>query len=100
MTGLKGELNVWHRASENQLHQYKRNLDNLLSTIKVPEELISYDGKSWHNDRHMYYIDSLGDDIVQSCLSASQAAIPKCKVKKGIPKWTEMVKPAHDTAMF
>ncbi len=47
----------------------------------------------------MYYIDSVGDDIVQSGLSASQAAITKCKVKKGIPKWTEMGKPAHDTAM-
>ncbi len=71
-----------------------------ISNIKVPEEHISCDGKSCHNDQHMYYIDPLGDDIVQSCLSTSQAAIPKCKVKRGIPKWTEMGKPAHDTAMF
>ncbi len=82
------------------MHQYKRNLDNLLSNIKVPEEHISCDGKSCHNDQHMYYIDPLGGDIVQSCLSASQAAIPKCKVKKCIPKWTEMGKPDHYTAMF
>ncbi len=45
---------AWHRASENQLHRYRRNLDNLLSNIKLPEELISCDGKRCDSDRLMY----------------------------------------------
>ncbi len=88
---------AWHRASENQLHQYRRNLDNVMSNIKVLDELINCDGKTCDGDRYMYYIGSLGCDIVQSCFSVAQTAIPKCTVKRGIQKWTEMSKPAHDT---
>ncbi len=89
---------AWHRSNENQLRQYKMNLDNLLSNIKVPDQLINCDGKSC--DLHMYYIDPLGDDIIHSCLLASQEAISKSSSEKSIPKLTEMGNPAHETAMF
>ncbi len=44
-------------------------MDNLLSNIKVPEEIISCECKSCDCDWHMFNIDSLGDDHVQSSLS-------------------------------
>ncbi len=46
-------------------------------------ELIKSDGKCCDSEQYMYYIDSLGNDIVQSCLSTLQEAIQKCTVKKG-----------------
>ncbi len=63
---VSGNLNIdspesraklaWHQASEYQLHQYRRKLDNLLSNIKVPDALINYDDKSCDRYQHIHVL--------------------------------------------
>ena len=91
---------AWYRASDQQLNQYKRNLDHLLQHITVPDELLNCDGIHCRDEAHEYGIDLLGDELVQCCLIASQKSIPICNSKKSIPKWNDSGKPAYNTALF
>ena len=91
---------AWHSASDIQINQYQSNLDKELEHVSAPKSVLECKDKNCTNTAHNQLIDTFGDELIQSCMSASQTAIPKVKQKKGIPKWNELGKPAHETAMF
>ena len=91
---------AWCRANKEHIEQYQRNLDKEIKKIVIPDELLKCDKINCDEESHKYLIDTLADDIIQSCLCASKFAIPERKSKNGVPKWNDLAKPAYDDAMF
>ena len=91
---------AWHRAKEVHINNYHANIDTIVNNIVIPRDLLECNNLICTNEEHKHLIDSLGDSIVQCCISAGDRAIPKIRPKKAIPKWGDRAQPAKDTALF
>ena len=60
---------AWHKASEQDVNLYKDRLDDLLSNIKVDDEMLHCGAINCthHNDM----IGELYDSVMSSCITAS-----------------------------
>lgn len=79
---------------------YKNSLDNLLSSIKVPVDLVC---SNVHCTNHDQSIKELYDNIVSACIQAGQRHLPKTSaIKKvsSIPGWNEAVAEYKRKAIF
>ena len=91
---------LWACATESDVAQYKRNLNNELLSCNIPVDALScrdHFCKDHTNDLQQFH-----DTIINACLSAS-VCIPTCS-RKGrkmpVPGWSEFVKPYRDQAIF
>lgn len=90
----------WHVASEKQLDDYTRVLDQFLGDIKVPWGAIHCDDYFCH--QHCICLQEYHDAIIQCCLTASKSTIPHSGDfnAKVVPGWGDVVEHHRKCAMF
>ena len=95
-----GNKHAWCRATEEHIRQYQCNINRKLENIKISENVINCFDNNCSDESHLKSLDNLCEDILKSCFLASDECIPCVKLKKGIPKWNEVARPAKETALF
>ena len=93
---------AWHKASEQNVHDYQITLDGLLMDISLPHGAVLCD--DYHcpkNSSHRHDSDLLINSIVQCCIDAESQCIPRTAKKKkaGLPGWNDFVKGIHAEAL-
>ena len=90
----KYKTNVaWHKCTEVYIENYKHYLDKLISCIDFRLDAVSC--VDYQCIMHTGFLSDLYNNIVNSCIVATDMCLPKKDVKKGsskvIPGWNEHV---------
>ena len=91
----------WKKATENNIREYKINLNKNLDEINVPVDVLKCD--NLFCDSHKAAIEVFHDNIVDACLDAAANSIPLKTPKKGkpgIPGWTQFVEHKRQSSLF
>ena len=91
----------WHKVEIAQLEQYRIQLDRLLESVHVPEEVVNC--TMYECGRHNQAIEQLYNGIVNACLTAGKLALPQRNesVRRApISRWHEDVAERRDSAMW
>ena len=92
---------VWYKANSDDIESYQTDLNNLLTQIEVPYDVINCHDTLCQNQCHMKEIDVLCNRILSCCLEAGKKSIPQRSCKKGeVAGWREHVKPEKDHSLF
>ena len=92
---------LWTKASAEDIDGYKSMLDSVLDSVHVPFEALQCTNLSCDDVNHLTQISKFHDDIIHSCLRASDQHIPhNSPGHRGKPGWLEHVEPARQTALF
>lgn len=89
----------WHRASEENVMNYKLKLRALLSRITVPYDALRRNVSVSEYDATMDAIRVYHDSIVQACIDAATATIPRVK-KKRKAGWGQHCEPQRKQAIL
>ena len=91
----------WSKASENQLTDFKNDLNENLSNIKIGNGLLCKDVHCL-SSQHRTQIDKFTFDILNCLEQATTANIPPVNVphQKNIPGWKDLIQPYKDDANF
>ena len=82
---------AWHKASVDDIANYKDHLDVLLNNIHISRELLTCDNMSC--DLHSEEITLFLSSIVDACLTAENNEIPTTgNSSKRIPGWNDVVR--------
>jgi hypothetical protein len=98
---LKSRL-AWHRATENDIDQYRTRLDEMLNSINVPDFIHECSNVLCSDCGHTEYIDLYCNNIICAIEEASKL-IPhiECKSKNNhVPGWKDIVSYNKKDAMF
>ena len=89
----------WKYANEHMLHNYKLQLDDLLSHVNIPWETVHC--CNYFCEHHCDSIEKFHSDIVSCCLKAGLLTIPIHKPgHKVVPGWNDHVKRAKEKSLF
>lgn len=95
----------WGDASVREIERYRSYLDQLLSNIKVSNDMLNCTNTQC--TEHFTHIDNLYQGIVNSCIEAGEKCIPQSDTKSNKDKrrahfygWSEFVEPERQTAML
>ena len=69
----------WHKALPHELSNYSRVLNNNLSSINIPNDLLLCTNFNCTKDFHKPEIDSLWHSIICSCMAASAECVPTAR---------------------
>lgn len=88
----------WADASLDDIALYAHCLDLSLDSIPVPME--AFTCRAHNCSAHSDEISLFHDAVIDACLTAADASIPKIKSKRSVPGWNEFVRPLREQAMF
>jgi len=74
-----------------------------LHNIVLPIDALLYRNTHCNDQSHLHTLDAFVNDIVQSCLSASNSSLPRsgcCGSSGHIPGWTEHAAPFSDKSIM
>ena len=89
---------AWHKATAEDVSNYKRTLRSHLNNIVLPQELLSCNNVQCNE--HYDIIDQYCNDIVFACIESTRICIPTPRKTKQIAGWSENVKPYKDKSVF
>ena len=97
----------WKRASEEEKGNYKRRLEDQLSSLHVPESLYCMNVKC-QDTNHCNDIDDFITDILEFVQSSATDSLPSpvpprstpSSSQRHVPGWNNFVKPFRDNAYF
>lgn len=102
---LKCNFIDWKNASENDVYNYKMQLDKELNNILVPWSAVNC--KFLDCASHDQEISAFYNDIVKACIDASKLSIVNNRKKnvnnrlhKVVPGWSDYVKSHKANALF
>ena len=92
----------WHKAlPHHELSNYSRVLNNNLTSIDIPDDLLLCTNCNCTNDFHKHAIDSLCYSIICSCMAASAEYVPTVRPRaREVSGWNDQVKPERDRSLF
>ena len=91
----------WHKALPHELSNYSRILNNNLSAINIPNDLLVCTNCKCTNDFHKHAIDFLCHSIICSCMAVSAECVPTARPRaREVIGWTDQVKPERDRSLF
>ena len=88
---------AWHRASDENLAEYKRVMTVLLESIEPPFGPLTCDDPN--NCDHRREIDDHVSFLNAACMAASEVCIPKSK-RKRVAGWSEHVSRFKEKSIF
>lgn len=88
---------AWHRATDQNIGEYKQILAMLLNTVECPYDAM--DCETPNSCEHRGEIDAYIRNLNAACLAASEVCIPKSR-KKRIAGWSEQVKRFKEKSIF
>ena len=95
---------AWDKASTQQKFEYRRSMDEILSSTAPFPELMSCRDLNCKSEIHHRMIDTMCDTIISTILNAADVSIPLAsktsKRKHVIPGWNEMVRPLRESSLF
>ena len=92
---------AWHRISENDVLNYKICLDRNLTDIQIPHEALVCKDVMCKSESHRHMINTLCQEMVNSCIKASNDVLPHVKSKThALPFWNELVEPYKEKSLF
>ena len=103
--GMSQQTNVhqWYRANNDDLINYKQELDRNLQNIDFNSDLFNCNHFICNNNDHHRDINKLFDDIAHALQRSTAAAIPSRRSRGGrgpVPGWNEAVREARDRSLF
>ena len=91
----------WHKASPQELSNYSRVLNNNLTSIDIPDDLLVCSNCNCTNDFTKHAIDSLCHSIICSCMGESAECVPTVRPRASeVSGWNDQVKPERDRSLF
>ena len=91
----------WHKALPQELSNYSRVLNNNLTSIDIPDDLLLCTNCNCTNDFHKHAIDSLCHSIICSCMAASAECVPTVRPRASeVSGWNDHVKPERDRSLL
>ena len=97
---------IWDKATEDNINLYKSALDDMLTNIHIPWDLLHCKDLQFNRSSHILSINEFTESVLSACVEACQSSIPhSCpdsgdKKSKEIPGWKQHVEPARQTALF
>ena len=88
----------WAKVSEDDVHRYKQCLNTALDNVTIPWIAVT-ETTSPHLDLSEP-VAKFHDDVIEACISAADASLPKHRRGRIIPGWNEFVKPLREEALF
>ena len=76
----------WHKALPQELSNYSRVLNNNLTSIDIPDDLLLCTNCNCTNDFHKHAIDSLCNSIICSCMAASAECVPTVRPRAKVER--------------
>ena len=98
---IKYRVTDWAKATEENIRNYKMQLENLLNYYQLPSSIINCN--NLFCDIHDNIIIEKIDEILEIMTIAAELTIPTKIVTnepKGIPGWNEYVKPYKNKSIF
>ena len=98
---IKYRVTDWAKATEENIRNYKMQLENLLNYYQLPSSIINCN--NLFCDIHDNIIIEKIDEILEIMTIAAELTIPTkivTNVPKGIPGWNEYVKPYKNKSIF
>lgn len=91
---------AWDKAKVEDVDKYRQMLDMLLNEVYLPADAINCKEFLCHD--HRDDINKLHNDIIDACLTASEATIPKqCHANSpGVADWNDQVRECRERAIF
>ena len=88
---------IWNKATEDNINLYKNTLDDMLTNLHIPWDLLHCKDLQCKNSNHILSINEFTESVLSACVEACQSSIPhSCpesteKKSKEIPGWNEYV---------
>ena len=99
----KRRVPLWKKAKNEHIYGYKRDLDQALNHINVPDAAVFCRNVNCRDDNHKDDIDSVSEDLMAAIEDAVFKNIPVNSAKAGkknIPGWTTFIAPSKEDADF
>ena len=90
---------AWHKCDDTRIESYKNTMDELLLQINPRHAALVCN--NFNCTKHNEPIQALHNDIINTCISASEACLPYTSSYKGrkiVPGWNEYVKEHAENA--
>ena len=91
----------WDRVSNEDISRYQCRLDELLSAVNIPVDLISCNGECCDLCEHRTLVNMYYDEIISCIITATENVIPRSKIcgnEHNVPGWADYVDEKHDIA--
>ena len=97
----KSEKILWHKVTDENIQQYKLEMDKLLDTVMINDNVIKCDDIMCKCKEHCTYIDTFCSELIDVCITAGKTAFPQSNAgHKSIPDWDEVAKPVREASLF
>ena len=91
----------WDRVCNEDISRYQCRLDELLSAVNIPADLLSCNGECSDLCEHRSLVDMYYDKIISCIVSATENVIPHRKIcgnEHNVTGWADYVEEKHDIA--
>ena len=92
---------AWHKCTEEDANLFKSYLDEALTQIHVPYDVLHCQDVFCSKNDHIKHIEDFCNNLIKCCISCSNEALPHSHARgKAIPFWNETAEPYRQKSLF